>query len=104
MALRMDKKEKVQYFNQKFAAHLNNFSATINLVEETLIEYYTSALCPSIVMFVKRAVKPSLVETYEESNKLEAELDNINKHTAEPELKNFSGKKPLLLTIPKEEH
>ena len=70
LSLRMDKKEKVQYFNQRFATHLNNFSATIKHAKETLIEYYTSALCPSIAMFVKREVNPSLVETYEEDNKV----------------------------------
>ena len=31
-------------------------------------------------MFVKRVVKPSLVENYEEANKVEAELESINKH------------------------
>ena len=45
-----------------------------------------------------------MVETYEESNKLEAELDSINKHTVEPEVNTYSSKKPLLLTRPKEEH
>ena len=55
-------------------------------------------------MFVKRAVKPSLEENYEESSKVEAELYNINKHTVELEVKTFSGKKPLLLTILKEEN
>ena len=33
LSLRMDKKEKVQDFNQRFASHLNNFSATINPIE-----------------------------------------------------------------------
>ena len=61
LSLRMDKKEKVQDFSHMFAAHLNSFSATIKLVEETLIEYYTSILSPSIEMFVKRSFKPSLV-------------------------------------------
>ena len=104
LSLRMDKKEKVQDFNQRFTAHLSNFSATTRPAEETLIEYYTSALCPSITMFVKRAVKRTLLENYEEANKVEAELDNITKHTAKPEVKTFSGQKPLLLTRPKEEH
>ena len=104
LTLRMDKKEKVQDFNQRFAAHLNNFSATIKPAEETLIEYYTSALSPNIAMFVKRSVKPSLVETYEETNKVEAELESINKHIVEQDIRIFSSKKPLLLTRPKEEH
>ena len=55
-------------------------------------------------MFVKREVNPSLAKTYEEANKVEAQLDNINKHTAEPQVNTFSGKKPLLLTRPKDEH
>ena len=100
----MDKKEKVQDFNQRFTPHLNNFSAIIKLVEETLIEYYTSTLSPSISMFVKRSINPSLAETYGESNKVEAELEIINKHTAKLEIKTFDGKKPLMLTKPKEEN
>ena len=61
----MGKKERVQDFSQRLAAHLNNFSAAIRPVEETLMEYYTSALSLDMAMFVKRSVKPSLVETYE---------------------------------------
>ena len=53
-------------------------------------------------MFVKRELKCTLVENYEEANKIEAELDIINKHTIELEVKTFSGKKPLLLTRTKE--
>ena len=55
-------------------------------------------------MFVKILVKPSLVETYEEAVKIEAELESINKHFAELEIRNFGSKKPLLLTRPKYEH
>ena len=80
--LRMDKKDKVQDFSQRFVSHLNNFSASIKLAKETLMEYYTSTLSPDIAMFVKMSVKPSLVETYEESKKVEDELESINKHTA----------------------
>ena len=60
LALKMDKKEKVQDFSQIFSAHLNNLSAAIRPAEETLIEYYTSSLGPRIAMFVKRLVKPTL--------------------------------------------
>ena len=54
-------------------------------------------------MFVKRSIKPTLVETYEELVKIEAELESINKHSVEPKIRNFGRKKPLLLTRPKEE-
>ena len=70
LSLRKEKKEKVKDFSHRFAAHLNNLSAAINPVEETLIEYYTSALGPDIAMFVKISAKPSLVETYEEDVKI----------------------------------
>ena len=55
-------------------------------------------------MFVKSSVKPSFVETYEESKKIDTELESINKQTMEPYTRTFSSKKPLLLTGPKEEH
>ena len=67
LALRKEKKEKVQDFSQWFAPHLNNFSDAIRTTEETLIGYYTSALGPDIAMFVKRSVNPSLAETYEDA-------------------------------------
>ena len=70
----MDKKEKVQDFSQRFPAHLDNLSAYIKPVEENLMEYYTSLLSPDIVMFVKRSINPSLVETYEEYKKVQVEL------------------------------
>ena len=79
LALKMEKKEKVIYFNHRFSHHLNNFIATIMPAEETLMGYYSSALSPEIAMFVKRSVKPSLLETYEEAKKVEEELKSINK-------------------------
>ena len=55
-------------------------------------------------MFVKRSVKPSLAETYDEAKKIEAELESVNKHSMESETKPFNGKNPLMLTRPKDEH
>ena len=103
LSLRMDKKDKVQDFIQRFAAHLNNISVVIKPTKETLMEYFTSTLSPDITMFVKRSVKPYLIENYEEAKKVKDELESINKQTTEPNTKTFSSKKPLLLTKPKEE-
>ena len=75
----MEKKEKVLDFNHRFTQHLNNFSTSIMPTEKTLIEYYSSTHSPEIAMFVKRSVKPSLLETYEEAKKVEEELESINK-------------------------
>ena len=55
-------------------------------------------------MFVKRSVKPSLAETYEEAEKIEAERESVNKNSMESKTRPFSGKKPMLLTRPKDEH
>ena len=55
-------------------------------------------------MFVKREVKRTLVENYDEASKVEDELDSIAKHTAESKIKPVAGKRPLFLTKPKEEH
>ena len=68
------------------------------------MEYYTSTLGFDIAMFVKRSVKPSLAETYDEDEKIEAKLESVNKHSMELETRPFSSKKPLSLTRPKDEH
>ena len=55
-------------------------------------------------MLVKISVNPSLEGTYEEAEKIEAELESVNKHSMELETRPFSNKKPLLLTRPKHEN
>ena len=55
--MRMENKEKVQDFNQRFTTLLNNFSDATKPAEVSLIEYYTTTLDPPIAMFVKRLVK-----------------------------------------------
>ena len=56
-----------------------------------------------MAMFSKISVKTTLVATYEEAEKIEAELESINKYPMELETKTFNSKKPLLLTRPKDE-
>ena len=48
-------------------------------------------------MFVKRSVKPSLVENFEDAEKIEVELESVNKYSAEPKVQNFDGKKPFFV-------
>ena len=54
-------------------------------------------------MFSKRSVRPTLAETYEEAEKVEAELESIENYPVQLEEKTFGSKKPLLLTKPKDE-
>ena len=72
-----ERKEKVHDFTQIFVAYLNNFTAVNKPFENALIEYYTSALGPNLAMFAKRSVRPTLAETYEEAETVEADMESI---------------------------
>ena len=89
-------------FTQRFVAHLNNFDVAIKPTENTLIEYYTSALGPDLAMFFKRSVKPTLVETNEEVEKVEAKMDSIDQYPVQSKEKTYGNIKPLLLNQPKD--
>ena len=90
-------------FTQRFAAYLNNFSAADKPSENALIEYYTSTLGPDLAMFSKISIRPTLVETYEEAEKVEADMESIENYPMQSEEKTFGNKKPLLLINPKDE-
>jgi hypothetical protein len=49
----VEKKEKVNDFNQCFTTILKKFPADVALVEALTVEHYTSTLYPSIGMFFK---------------------------------------------------
>ena len=76
-ALKKERKEKVHSFTQRFATYIKNFSATAKPSDKVLIEYYTSALGPDLAMFSKMQFKPTLLENYEESERVEAERESI---------------------------
>ena len=89
-------------FTQRFVAYLKNFSATDNLSNKVLIEYYTSDLGINLAMFAKMKSKPMLAKTYEEAERVEAEKESIKDYLEQSGEKTF-GKKALLLSKPKEE-
>ena len=60
-------------FTQRFVSYLQFFSATDKPSDKVLIEYYASSLGPDLDMFAKMSVKPTLSETYEEAERVEAE-------------------------------
>ena len=80
-ALKKERKEKVHSFTQRFAAYLKNFSATDKPSDKVLIEYYTSALGLDLDMFSKMQFKPTLLETYEEAERVEAEKESIEDYS-----------------------
>ena len=67
-----------------------------------MIEYYTSALGPDLAMFAKARVKPTLAETYEEAERVEAKKESIEDYPKQSGEKAF-GKRTLTLSKPKEE-
>ena len=76
-ALKKKRKEKVHNFTQRFAAYLKKFTAADKPSKKALIEYYTLALGPDLAMFSKMSVKPTLSETYEEPERVEAKKESI---------------------------
>ena len=67
----MESKERIKYFNQRFLTLKNKIPVASQPPEDIIIENYTSALPKYSGMFVKRAGKTTLVETFEEAIKFE---------------------------------
>ena len=100
--LKKERKEKVHNFTQRFDSYLKKISAADKPSDKVLIEYYTSALGLELAMFTKMSVKPTLSETYEEDERVEAEKESIEDYPEQ--LREFVfGKKALLLTKHKDE-
>ena len=100
--LRKEKNEKVHSFIQRFSTYLNNFSEVDRPSDKLLIEYFTSNLGPELAMFAKMKARPTLVETYEEAERVEAEKESIEDYPDLPE-KKTTMKRALLLSKPKDE-
>ena len=94
--LRKEKDEKVHSFTQIFSVYLKNFSAVDRPSDKVLIEYYTSALGPELAMFSKMKVKPTLVETYEEAERVETESESVEDYPDSLEDKITMGRISLL--------
>ena len=85
-------------FTQRFAAYLKNFSETDRSSDKVLIEYYTSALGPDLAMFSKGRAKPTLTETYDEAEIVEAERESIEDYPEQSGEKG-GGRKALMFIL-----
>lgn len=65
-SLKMEQKEKVKYFNQRFNNILNKFSDDTKPHDFINVDYYTFSMSINISQFHKRIVKPLLTKNYEE--------------------------------------
>ena len=69
--IKMEPKERIKDFNQRFLTLKNKIPIASQPPEDIIIENYTLALPKYSRMVVKRAGKTTLVETFEESIKVE---------------------------------
>lgn len=60
-SLKMEGKEKVKDFNQRFTHILNNFVVDTKSHDSIIVDYYTFSLLTSVAQFTKRATKPTLL-------------------------------------------
>jgi hypothetical protein len=63
--LRMNPKEKIKDFNQRFLTLKNRIPMDSMPAENLIIAYYTKALHQSIAIWVKRSKKSMLLEAFE---------------------------------------
>jgi hypothetical protein len=75
--LRMNPKGKIKYFNQRFMTFLNRIPEDSRPPINILLEFYTTTLPSSIVIFVKRATKTTLDETMQETLEVEMQMMRI---------------------------
>ena len=94
--LRKEKNEKVHIFTQRFSIYLKKFFEADRLSDKVLIEYYTSSLGPELAMFAKMKFKPTLVETYEEAERVETESESVEDYPVSLEDKIKMGRISLL--------
>ena len=100
--LRKEKNERVHSFTQRFSLYLKKFSVVERPSDKVLIEYYTSSLGPELAMFAKMKLKPTLVETYEEAERVEAESESVEDYPDPPEDK-ITATRISLLSKPGED-
>jgi len=73
-SLKMEPKEKVKEFNQRFNHILKNFTAYTKPHDSITVDYYTSTLPTNIAKFIKRAVKQTLSKNCKEAIDVEKDL------------------------------
>jgi hypothetical protein len=86
--IKINKKEKVKDFNQRFITLLNQIID--KLVEFVHIEFYTTSLPPLVAMFVKGKENKTLVENFLEAIKVEKDLAVISSHRGNEKSKEFA--------------
>jgi len=73
--IKMDPKEKMKDFNQRFLTLENKISLTSRPTNDVIVELYMETLPPSMAMFVKSDEKPRLTKSFEEVIKVKGYVE-----------------------------
>jgi hypothetical protein len=100
-SLKMNLKEKLKDFNQRFITLKNEILADLMRAESLILAYYAKALHNNIAIWVRRSKKNTLLEAFEEASQIEKDIlslkDNLN---SEVETASSSKKKIEIFTRP----
>jgi hypothetical protein len=99
--LKMNPKEKVKDFNQRFLTLKNKILVDSMPAEILIIAYYAKALHNNIAIWVKRSKKNTLLEAFEEESQIEKDILSLKYNiNSENETTSSSKKKIEILTRP----
>jgi ribonuclease HI/transposase InsO family protein len=99
-SLKMNAKEKVKDFNQRFLTLKNRIPTDSMPAESLVIAYYTKALHQSIAIWVKRSKKATLVEAFEEATQIEKDILSL-KDSSSNETETASSSKKKIEILPR---
>jgi hypothetical protein len=98
--LKMNAKEKVKDFNQRFLTLKNRIPTDSMPAESLVIAYYTKALHQSIAIWVKRSKKEMLSEAFEEATQIEKDILSL-KYSSSNETETVSSSKKKIEILPR---
>jgi hypothetical protein len=99
-SLKMNPKEKVKDFNQRFLTLKNKIPVDSMPIEKLTVTYYTKALHNNIAIWVKRSKNNTLLEAVEEAFLIEKDILSL-KYNLSSEAKTTSSKNKIeILTRP----
>jgi hypothetical protein len=74
-SLKMNPKEKIKDFNQRFLTLKNKILVDLMPAENLIVAYYTKALHNNIAIWVKRSKKNTLLKSFEEASQIERHIE-----------------------------
>jgi hypothetical protein len=98
--LKMNAKEKVKDFNQRFLTLKNRIPADSMPAESLIIAYYTKDLHQSIAIWVKRSKKATFLEAFEEAMQIEKDILSL-KNSSSNETETVSSSKKKIEILPR---